>query len=266
VRCSIHLSEAVSIVVRDSSSGAAAEASSVGPRTSAGDDAPPLRPTRSSPRAPFVAAPATPRTAEAPLVAAPTTADRPSGGARHTARVAFSATAARDSLHGDRPSVSERRRAVALVVARFPHGAFLDPLVASIAPRSIELSRLEGMGAAHVPRSLLFALRNALVRATFGAAFGGAIGVLAGALTFGGEALAPLLGWIPGPAFGAAFGGGVLGAVGFIVGAFAALARPIPRAGDPGVILVVRARTFDVDAIVAKVLDAGGSIAAVGEV
>ena len=164
--------------------------------------------------------------------------------------------------------ISRGPQGSATLVARFPGAmaAGLGPVLASLAVRALEVRRLESV-AGELPASLGEALARTLRTASTVAAGLGAAGALAGVVLIDGEALVPHLGWIPAPVVGALLGAGLLGALGMLLGALAVILFPslsAPRGPASGVVVVVRTRPFDLDAVVAGVVDAGGSIAAIG--
>lgn len=185
---------------------------------------------------------------------------------------AASAIAAMRTLEGERYSaswVAEKRHRTAILVARFgADPVALAPLLAAIEPRAVEVRRLDTVAPTEVPASAMEALRRVVRGASVGAAGGGALGALLGSLAIAGEALLPSLGWVPGPIVGGALGAGALGVLGFVVAATVLLLSPsatLHRRGATGTLVVVRARPFDVEAIIARLVEAGGVITAVGE-
>jgi hypothetical protein len=142
-----------------------------------------------------------------------------------------------------------RRRAVSTIVARFPPGA--EPDLGPLLPRALEVRRLETV-ASETPATLGEAAQRVLHVAAIVAAIFGASGALFGAFVVEGEALLPP----------------VLGALGFLVGALAMLAIPsiaLRRAPEHGVFVIVRARSFDLDAVTTRIVESGGTIAALGD-
>jgi hypothetical protein len=165
------------------------------------------------------------------------------------------------------PPVQAARRRSAVIVARFQRGALVEPLVSSLESRALEVQRLETVST-ELPTSLGDAFDRIVRMAALTSATCGFLGALACSMLLSGEALVPSVGWIPGPIIGAAIGAGAFGAVGFVIGAlimllFPAIALRHARRGT--VFVIVRARAFDLEAIVGRIVDAGGTIAAVGD-
>ena len=174
-------------------------------------------------------------------------------------------------MSGEIAGLVASRRGVATIVARFPSGT--EPDLGPLLPRALEVRKLETVASSETPATLGEAVHRVLRTAALVAAAFGAIGALLGALVFEGEALLPPVfgaagGWLPGPLVGAAIGGGVLGVLGFLVGALAMVVLPslaIRRGHDHAAFVIVRARSFDLDAVVTRIVESGGTIAALGE-
>jgi hypothetical protein len=175
-----------------------------------------------------------------------------------------------DRMSGDLAQLAAKRRAVATLVARFPAGT--EPDLGPLVPRALEVRRLETVPS-ETPATLGDAVQRVVRTAALVAAAFGALGAFFGAFVFEGEALLPPVfgaagGWLPGPLVGAAIGGGVLGVFGFLVGALAMVVLPslaVRRVHEHCVYVNVRARSFDLDAVVTRIVESGGTIAALGE-
>ncbi|MEO7095769.1 MAG: hypothetical protein ABI175_21095 [Polyangiales bacterium] len=164
-------------------------------------------------------------------------------------------------------SAQSAHRRTALIVARFQQGMLVEPLVSSLESRALEVRKLETVST-ELPANLGDAFQRIVRMAAVSSATLGFLGALACSMLLSGEALVPSVGWIPGPIMGAAIGAGVFGALGFLLGALAMLLVPsmaLRHAPRGAVFVIVRARAFDLEAIIGRVVDAGGTITAVGE-
>lgn len=213
-----------------------------GDRASTPRDASGLRPTRDAfaplARATFVAAPRPPRIAPAPRVVSAPEALARLGAARAPVGVAPSA-----------------KPGCALVVACVVPGAEAR-LSSALRARGLRVRRLrEG-----VPTRLVRELERALRRAAHFATVAFALGAAVGGVAVRSEALIPTWGWIPGPVIGACLGAGLLGVLGFLLGALVSVASTgRPRALVQGSILVaVEGDRLSVNEIAARVVAAGG--------
>jgi hypothetical protein len=168
--------------------------------------------------------------------------------------------------------LGEKRRGTAVVVAHFDGRVLdnpnaLEPILASLASRAIEVNHLDAVQI-EVPESLGVATRRIAAKSAIAAAVAAALGAPIGALAVRDEALFPEIGWIPGPLAGALAVAGLAFMLGFVVAAIVLLLRPslaLSRGSTPQVVVIVRARPFDLDAIVARIMEVGGMIEAVGE-
>lgn len=237
-------------------------ATSIASAGAQGDDAAPLRPTREALR------PTHDGSSSGPVGVPPRARSRRVGRSwlRRTT-LETQGIPRSERVDEELTRLGEMKRGAAIIVARFVDGPLLSPLLSSLEPRAIEVRRLDTV-AADLPESMADAIRRVLRFAATTATTFGALGGLIGALLVGGEALLPALGWVPGPIVGAATFGGALGVIGLLLGAIAMLVFPrlaMHHARGGSVFVIVRARSFDLSAIVTRLVDAGGVIAAVGE-
>ncbi len=111
-----------------------------------------------------------------------------------------------------------------------------------------------------VPTKLVRELERALRRAAQFATVAFVLGAVVGAVAVRTEALIPTWGWIPGPVIGGCLGAGLLGVIGFVLGALVSVVSAgRPRGLVRGSVLVaVEGERITVNEIAARVVAAGG--------